>query len=115
MQFGPKAGVNLSSLTSKLLQGNKIANDEQNNIMINTPTGDIILNRQIKTHDGWITGDNFLHEANNERAASVSTLPKRNINNLHIELGHPSETITQAAAKALGIPHSKILRGKAFL
>ena len=30
-------------------------------------------------------------------------LPKKNINNLHIELGHPSETITQETAKDLVI------------
>ena len=28
---------------------------------------------------------------------------KKNINNVHVELGHPSETITHATAKALGI------------
>ena len=30
-------------------------------------------------------------------------LSKRNINDLHVELGNPSETITRITAKALGI------------
>ena len=43
VKFCPKAGANLLSLTCKLLQGNKIASDHQNSIMVNTPTGNIIL------------------------------------------------------------------------
>ena len=30
-------------------------------------------------------------------------LHKKNVNNLHVDLGHPSESITHAIAKALGI------------
>ena len=71
--------------------------------MVNTPTGNIILDCQIKTHDGWVTGVNFLCKANNAKAVSATTLPKKNVNDLHVELGHPSETITQATTKALGI------------
>ena len=51
----------------------------------------------------WIAGVDFLWEANNKRAVSATALPKGNINDLHVELGHPSETITHATAKALGI------------
>ena len=36
-------------------------------------------------------------------AVLATALPKKNINDLHIELGHPSETITHDTAKALGI------------
>ena len=94
-RYIPKAG--------KLLQGHKIASDQWNNIIIKTPTGDIILDCWIKTRDGQVTGVNFVCEAQDERAISVTALPKRNVNDLHVELGHPCETITWATAKALGI------------
>ena len=101
MKFCPKAGVILFSLTCELLQGHKIETDQQNNIVVNTPAGNIILDCQIKTCDG--SGVNFLCKANNERSVSATTLPKRNIHDLHVELGHPSETITQTTMNALGI------------
>ena len=41
--FCPSAGANLFSLTCKLSQGNKISSNELNNIIINTPSGNIIL------------------------------------------------------------------------
>ena len=103
MEFCPKAGANLFSLTCKLFQGNKISSDHQNNIAVNTPTDNIILDCQIKTHDSWVRGVNFFCKTNTDKAVSAITLTKRNINNLRVELGHPSETITQATAKALGI------------
>ena len=37
------ADVKLFSLTYELLQGNKIESDHKNNIVVNIPTGDIIL------------------------------------------------------------------------
>ena len=52
VKFCPKAGVNLFSLMCKLSLGNKIARDHQNNIVVNTSTGDIILGCQIKTREG---------------------------------------------------------------
>ena len=103
MKFCSKAGANLFSLTHKLSQGNKIASDQQNNILVNTPTRDIILDCRIKTRDGWINRVDFLCEAIDKRAVPVFALPKKNVDNLHVELGHPSETITQATTKALGI------------
>ena len=53
MKFCPKAGANLFCLTCKLLQGNMISSDHQNNIMVSSTSGNIILDCQIKTHDGW--------------------------------------------------------------
>ena len=38
-----------------------------------------------------------------ERSVSAIALPKRNINNLHIDLGHLSETITHITIKAFSI------------
>ena len=44
----------------ELLQGNKISSDHQNNIVVKTPTGNIILDHQIKTHDSWVAKVDFL-------------------------------------------------------
>ena len=82
----PKASANLFSLMCELLQGNGI-----------------ILDRWIKSPNGWVAGVDFLQDSNNERAVSATVLPKKNINDLHVELGHPSETITCITTKAFGI------------
>ena len=103
MKFCPKAGVNLLSLTWELLQGNRISSDHCNNIVANTRCGNIELDCKVKTHNDWIMGVNFLCIASNERAQSAMASPKKNIKNLHVELGHLFKTITHATAKALGI------------
>ena len=103
LKFCPLAGMNLFSLTCKLLQRNKISSDETNNIIVNTPSGNIILDHQSKTHDGWVTGVNFLWNSINIRAVSATALVKQNINNLHVEFGHPSEAIMRSTTKALRI------------
>ena len=90
----PNAGANLFSLTCKLLQGNKISSDHLNNMMINTPNGDIILDCQIKTHNSWVNSVDCLGAFNIKRTVSAAALPKKNINDLHVELGHPSEANT---------------------
>ena len=59
VKFCPMAGANLFSLTCELSWGNKISSDQLNN-MINTPNGNIVLDRQIRTCDGWVTGVDFL-------------------------------------------------------
>ena len=51
VKFCPTAGANLFSLTCELSQGNKISSDQFNNIVINTPSDDIVLDCQIKTRD----------------------------------------------------------------
>ena len=60
VKFCPSAGANLFSLTCKLLQGNEISSDKTNNIIINTPNDNIVLDHQIKAHDGWVAGVDFL-------------------------------------------------------
>ena len=77
MKFCPKAGANLFSLTCKLLQGKRIASDHCNNIVVNTLNGNVILDCQIKTHDGWDVGVDFLCDAHDERAVSATALPRR--------------------------------------
>ena len=74
VKFCPNASANLISPTCKLSQGNKISSDHQNNIVVNTPTGDIIQDCQIKTHHA---GVDFLQDSNDERAVSATALPKR--------------------------------------
>ena len=60
VKFCPMASANLFSFTCKLSQGNMISSNKLNNIMINTPSGNIILDRQISTHDGWVSRVDFL-------------------------------------------------------
>ena len=98
-----KAGTNLFSLMCKLLQLKKISSDQFKNIMINTLTDDIVMDCRIKTCNGWVAGVNFLQVSNNKRAVSAIALSKKNINNLHVELGHPSEAITRSTAEAFSI------------
>ena len=71
----PKAGANLFFLTCKLLQG-KISSHHQNNIMVNSSKGNIILDHGIKTHDGGAARVDFLWETDEERAQSATALPK---------------------------------------
>ena len=91
------------SITCKLSQGNKISSDHQNNIMVKSSKDDIILDQQIKTHDNQVAIVKFLCETGEERAQSATVLHKRDINDLHIELGHQSESITCTTAKDMGI------------
>ena len=103
MKFCPKAGVNMFSLTYKLSQGNQRSSDHQNHIVVSSTNGKIILDCQVKTHNGWVARVEFLQETSDKRAQSATAPQNKNINNLHIELGHHSKSITHATAKALGI------------
>ena len=38
-----------------------------------------------------------------DRTQSATALHKKNINDLHVEVGHPSQSITHATAKVMGI------------
>ena len=60
MKFCPEAGVNLLSLTCKLLQGNNITSDHQVNIVVESTKGNIILECHIKTCENWVARDKFL-------------------------------------------------------
>ena len=71
--------------------------------MVNTTCGNIILDCQIKTHNGWVAKVDFLCKTNDKSAVSAEATPKKNINDLHIELGHYSETITCATTRAFDI------------
>ena len=84
VKFCPKADANLVFLTCKLLQGNKISGVNQNNIVVKSSKGDIILDQQIKTCDGWVARVKFLCETGEERAQSATAPHKKNINDPHI-------------------------------
>ena len=97
------AGANLFLLTCKLSRGNKISSDEANNIVVSTSIGNTVLDCRIKTHDGWVAGVDFLQNVINKKALSATDLIKRDINDLHVELGHPSEAIKRSTAKNFNI------------
>ena len=71
--------------------------------MVKSSNGSIILNWWIKTHDGWIAGVEFLQETSQDKAQSSTAFHKKNINDFHIELGHPSKIITHATTEAIGV------------
>ena len=72
-------------------------------IVVKSTDGDIIFDCQFKTCDSWAAGVDFLWETSDERAQSATAPCKKNINNLHVELGHLSEWITHDTTEALGI------------
>ena len=102
-KFCPKAGANMFSIMCELLQRNKISRDHQNNIVVKSIKGNIILDCQIKTWDDCIARIEFLQETVEEWAQSGTVSCKKNINDLHIEIGHPSESISHAITKDMGI------------
>ena len=89
------------SLTCKLLQGNKI--DHKNNIGVESSNGNIMLDCCIKAQNGSAAGVKFLCETSQVMAQSTTAHKQKNINDLHIEFGHPSEVIIHATVKSMGI------------
>ena len=59
--------------------------------MDKSSNGNIVLDKQIKAHDGWVARVKFLCDANQEKAQSATALHKKNVNGLHVELCHPSK------------------------
>ena len=60
----------LFSLTCELLQGSKIFNNCENKIVIQSMSGDIELDIQIKTSDDMVARFKFLWEQDRERENS---------------------------------------------
>ena len=73
----PKVRLNLFPLTCKLLHGNKITSDHQNNIVVESSEGDIVLDCHIKTCNGWVTGVEFLHETSQEGAYPLPLMRRK--------------------------------------
>ena len=64
--------------------------------------GNIILDYLVKTIDGLITRVKFLCKRKSKRA-HISKEITNDIDDLHTELGHPSEDITWAFVKAVDL------------
>ena len=62
VKYCTKAGANLDSLTSELLEENKVKSDHKKNNMVQFSNGNIILDHHIKTHKNWIARVKFLQE-----------------------------------------------------
>ena len=103
VKFCPSAGANLFSISCKLSWGNNISSDEANNIVVTTLIGNIVLDCQIKTHDGWVAGVDFLQNVIGEKAVSATVHMMQDINDLFAELEHSSEAITRSTAKNFNI------------
>ena len=71
MKFSPKAGANLFSLTCKLLQGKTISSDHQNNIMVKSTDGDIILDHGIETQ-WWLGSQSRVSSRNQWCVGTIS-------------------------------------------
>ena len=94
MKFYTKAGAIFYLLICKLLQGSKILSNCKNNIVIQSTIRDIVLDCQIKTHNGWVARVKFLLEISLESPQLAKYMvQKKDINFLHTELGHPLEVI----------------------
>ena len=80
MKYCTKAHVNLFLLICKLLQGSKIWSDNKNNIVVEIMSGDIILDCQIKTHNGWVVRVKFLQKKIFEEAHMLKSLIQQKAN-----------------------------------
>ena len=60
-------------LSCKVLQGSKISSNWKNNIVIHSTSGDIVLDCQNKTCDGWVAGVKFLWDTCLERAGFANS------------------------------------------
>ena len=76
MKYCIMAGANLYSLTCKLLQESKIA-DFKNNLVILSTGSNIMLECQIKTHDGWVAAVKFLQETGPENVQVAKSSTKK--------------------------------------
>ena len=67
----------------------------------------IVFDRRMTTNDGWIAGVEILpmvaEHANVATAKTEQKLKRKDVNELHAELGHPSEDVTRATGAARGM------------
>ena len=80
-----------------------------NNIALDTPHGQIVLDCRVKTRDGQVA-ENFICEKSSEKTCIVNAKTsmtnfqkKKDINELYAELGHASEAIAQVTGKAMNL------------
>ncbi len=86
--------------------------------MINKDITIVTFNQCIKTHSGWVAGveiipmkrevgKSIVEEVHNSGTEVLPSKEKyvciKNVNNLHRQLGHPSEASTRALGASMGI------------
>ena len=101
MKYCIKAGGSLYPIICKLSQGSNILSDCKSNIVIQSESGNIIIDCQIKTCDGWLAEVEFLQDIGPERAQLAMSSVQRNI--MHVKLCHPSKVITLATGRAMDL------------
>ena len=99
MKYCAKSGTILYFLTCKLLKESKIKSDHKKNTVIQSYDGNIVLDYQIRTHNGWVARFKFLHETGHERDQLAWSSIKMDTDFLQTKLGHPSELCTHATGR----------------
>ena len=92
--------ANLFYFTCKLLQGTKLSSDHKSNIIMDTLNSKIEMNQKIITRDGSVARVDLIckkicdatHATKKESKVSNKTQKNKDINSLHIELGHKKKS-----------------------
>ena len=74
-----------------------------NNMVIQFSDGNIVLDCQIKTHDGWVARVELICETCYKKVQLARSSNKKDINVLDVKLGHPSEILAHATGRAMGL------------
>ena len=108
-KFVPGIGRDLFSLTSEMSSGASLGSDAKRNIVLKYEDGrDICFDRRCKTRDGWIAGVEIVQPEPEVAALSEDSEPpkratRKDVNQLHAELGHPGEDVTRAIGAHRGL------------
>ena len=85
-----------------------MSSDGMKNVVLDTSDSQILLDQRIKTRDGWVAEVNFICKDICEKAHSVNDnvtgmkfQTKKDINELHVKFGHPSEAIKRATGNII--------------
>ncbi len=118
VKYCPRATEKLFSITAFLSTGSKTQSDDTNNIQMTSNGSKVTFDCHIKTCNGWVAAVEIV-TIKQEVGASMSEkvckdktnvspsidkyLCIKNVNDLHRELGHPSEKNTRATGASMGI------------
>ena len=103
----------LYSLTRAMQIGHALGSDARNNITLTTKNTRVVMDRRIKTPNGWVAGVEIIPDVERFQAmqrkqqleiacALVESSKKVDVNALHCALTHPSLETTRATAAANG-------------
>ena len=101
-------GQDLFSITAEISNGGVLSSDSNRNLVLKYEDGgDIVFDRRHKTQDGWIAGIDVAppngETANLSKDKGAPKQGKRkDVNELHAELGHPGEDVTRATGAHRG-------------